>query len=78
MERLTVPPIGLYCYNIAPYDVNGFVEVKVFNYQILLIYYLIGSYIFNFDISFVLQNDKWKFDWMNTKASKLNILNTES
>ena len=28
MERLTGPPIGLYCYNIAPYDMNTFANVK--------------------------------------------------
>ena len=28
MERLTGPPIGLYCYNIAPYDMHTFASVK--------------------------------------------------
>ena len=30
MERLSGPPIGLYCYNIAPYDINTFCQVKFF------------------------------------------------
>ena len=29
IERLTGPPIGLYCYNIAPYDINMFAQVQI-------------------------------------------------
>ena len=28
MERLTGPSIGLYCYKVAPYDTNTFVQVN--------------------------------------------------
>ena len=29
IERLTDPPIGVYCYDIAPYDTTTFCQVKL-------------------------------------------------
>ena len=34
IERLTDPPIGVYCYDIAPYDLGTFFKVKLIDYQI--------------------------------------------
>ena len=28
MEKLSGPPIGMYCYDIAPYDFHTFYQVK--------------------------------------------------
>ena len=29
IERLNGPPIGMYCYDIAPYDNRTFIQVKL-------------------------------------------------
>ena len=70
MKQLTTSPIGLYYYNIAPYDISTFTQVNCL-YCINIDYFMISLFLLKLESSLLLLRFFYQTDERTTH--KLNL-----